>query len=117
MASNSSYQGNKPTEVAVVLSPVAAICMADILPIWRTLIVDHEHFLTTWIYQACDALTYLHRERIIHRDIKPSNLAFASLTPVHLIILDLGSAERATHSVNTDIGTPWYFAPEVWSVR
>jgi serine/threonine protein kinase len=115
--SNSSYQGNKLTEVALVLSPAAAICMAEILPIWRTLIVDHEQFLTTWVYQACDALTYLHSEGIIHRDIKPANFVFASLTPVHLIILDLGSAERATHSVNTNIGTPWYFAPEVWAVR
>ncbi|PSN58949.1 hypothetical protein BS50DRAFT_682534 [Corynespora cassiicola Philippines] len=113
----SSYDGNRVNEVALVLEPAAPFNMVDILTIWRSLFSDEEQFLDDMIYQACDGLAYLHDKNMIHRDIKPENLSFSSLDPVHLMILDLGCAERSNQSTNAWIGSYWYYAPEIHNLR
>jgi serine/threonine protein kinase len=91
--------------------------MVDILTIWRTLFSNRDQFLDDMVHQTCKGLAYLHGQNMIHRDIKPENLSFTSFDPVHLIILDLGSAEVSNTSTNAWIGTYWYYAPEIHMVR
>lgn len=53
----------------------------------------------------------------MHRDIKPDNLAYVTLDPVYIIIIDLGSSERKSLSTDHYRGTVRYLAPEVMSVK
>jgi serine/threonine protein kinase len=66
--------------------------------------------------QVCEALVYLHGQKVVHRDIKPENVL---LTPAGQVkILDFGialdeSARRLTWAgLSSAIGTPDYMAPE-----
>ena len=66
--------------------------------------------------QVCEALVYLHAQRVIHRDIKPENLLLTATGQVK--ILDFGialdeSARRLTWAgLSASVGTPDYMAPE-----
>ncbi len=66
--------------------------------------------------QLCEALAYLHAQRVIHRDLKPENLLFTATG--QLKILDFGialdeSARRLTWAgLSSAMGTPDYMAPE-----
>ncbi len=56
----------------------------------------------------------LHRKKIIHRDIKAANL-FLSKDYKTIKLGDLGVAKHAkTDFARTQIGTPYYLAPEIW---
>jgi predicted Ser/Thr protein kinase len=62
--------------------------------------------------QACEALQYIHEQRVIHRDVKPPNLISCD---GEIVIVDFGIA-RALGSgatVTQALGTPGYIAPEV----
>ncbi|KAG2499664.1 hypothetical protein HYH03_002601 [Edaphochlamys debaryana] len=67
--------------------------------------------------QLCKGLQALHSQNIIHRDIKPANI-FLCANDL-LKIGDLGIAKALTNMnfARTQIGTPCYMAPEVWSGR
>ncbi|KAI9748238.1 MAG: hypothetical protein M4579_007282 [Chaenotheca gracillima] len=69
----------------------------------------------TFLYQACQALAYLHHQNIIHRDLKPENILVQYRAP-HLFIKlsDFGLANQAAH-FNTHCGSPYYVAPEVYN--
>jgi len=66
--------------------------------------------------QLCDALTYLHAQRVVHRDIKPENILVRPDGTIKL--LDFGialdeSARRLTwFKLSATLGTPDYMAPE-----
>jgi serine/threonine-protein kinase len=66
--------------------------------------------------QICEALVYLHAQRVIHRDIKPENVLVNAAGKVK--ILDFGialdeSARRLTWAgLSSAVGTPDYMAPE-----
>lgn len=65
------------------------------------------------LYQALNALTYMHNNKIIHRDIKPENLLVSSKGIVK--ICDFGFARYKTGDDNLThyVSTRWYRAPEL----
>jgi serine/threonine-protein kinase len=66
--------------------------------------------------QVCEALVYLHAQKVIHRDLKPENVLLTASGQVK--ILDFGialdeSARRLTWAgLSAAVGTPDYMAPE-----
>jgi eukaryotic-like serine/threonine-protein kinase len=71
--------------------------------------------------QLCEALVYMHAEKVVHRDLKPENILVTA--DGVLKIMDFGialdeTARRLTWSgLSSTIGTPDYMAPEQVSGR
>jgi WD40 repeat protein len=71
--------------------------------------------LLGYLYEASEALDYLHANHVTHRDIKPANLL---LVGRHVKVADFGLArllEKEATQQGTTVGTPAYMAPEVWA--
>jgi eukaryotic-like serine/threonine-protein kinase len=70
--------------------------------------------IVEYVEQIASALQYAHDRRIIHRDVKPENMLLRA--DGTLLLSDFGIAkimEQSTlMSVQTQIGTPVYMAPE-----
>mmetsp|Transcript_30830 Transcript_30830/g.69511 ORF Transcript_30830/g.69511 Transcript_30830/m.69511 type:complete len:987 (-) Transcript_30830:683-3643(-) len=67
-----------------------------------------------WILQLCEALKYLHSQKVIHRDVKPMNVLLDS--EGDLKIADFGLARHGVTQSKlamTQCGTPGYESPEV----
>eukprot|EP00961_Rhodomonas_salina_P295217 3935248-Rhodomonas_salina.1 len=67
-----------------------------------------------WTVQMCEALKYLHSQRVIHRDVKPMNVLLDSSGD--LKIADFGLARHGvtpSKLAKTQCGTPGYESPEV----
>ncbi|MGH2950248.1 MAG: protein kinase domain-containing protein [Solirubrobacteraceae bacterium] len=64
------------------------------------------------VRQACEALAYVHAQRVVHRDVKPANLI---LSGGGVVLVDFGIAreERGGDPGTIGIGTPRFMAPEV----
>eukprot|EP01134_Creolimax_fragrantissima_P005532 CFRG5532T1 len=62
--------------------------------------------------EMISALAYLHALGIIHRDIKPENLLLSG--EGHVKICDFGSAQASCISVRRTMGSPAFFAPELF---
>jgi eukaryotic-like serine/threonine-protein kinase len=64
--------------------------------------------------QACEALDYVHRQRVVHRDVKPANLIVGERG---IVLVDFGVARElgGTSEGTVAVGTPRFMAPEVFS--
>jgi serine/threonine protein kinase len=66
--------------------------------------------------QICDALVYMHGQRVVHRDLKPENMLVGSDDTIKLMDFGIAldeSARRLTWAgLSTTVGTPDYMAPE-----
>eukprot|EP00916_Digyalum_oweni_P024923 GHVL01041145.1.p1 GENE.GHVL01041145.1~~GHVL01041145.1.p1 ORF type:complete len:533 (+),score=119.24 GHVL01041145.1:37-1599(+) len=74
----------------------------------------NEYHISLVVYNILKALEYLHENKIIHRDIKSSNVVLMSDGRPKLA--DFGVAaelENSIHRKTTQIGTPYWMAPEV----
>ena len=63
--------------------------------------------------EVAEGLSYLHTNNIIHRDIKPANI-FKSGLSYKLGDLNVSKIIKNNTVARTQIGSPYYTAPEVW---
>ena len=74
-----------------------------------------EHAALAMVLKIAEALTYLHKKKIVHRDIKPANILMTSAGDVKLadlgLVKNLDSLSRLTRS-RTGLGTMQFAAPE-----
>jgi serine/threonine protein kinase len=74
-----------------------------------------EHEALSILLPISDALTYLHKQKMIHRDIKPANILISSTGQVKLadmgLIKDLESDIRLTRT-HMGLGTVQFSSPE-----
>ena len=70
------------------------------------------------ISALCDALDFLHKNKIIHKDIKPENVMIDSGGNVKLIDFDAARIYKPFQSQDTQaIGTMGYAAPEQYGIN
>jgi len=79
-----------------------------------------EEKITEWLIQICWALDQLHAKKILHRDLKTQNIFLKGNRQKKRFALklgDFGVAKVLNSSIDlaqTQIGTPFYMAPEVY---
>jgi serine/threonine protein kinase len=73
-----------------------------------------EKVIFAYLIQALEALSNLHSKRICHRDLKPANCFLCDDGTIK--IGDMNVSKRMKHGLlKTQIGTPYYMSPEIWS--
>eukprot|EP00303_Exanthemachrysis_gayraliae_P001511 CAMPEP_0205998344 /NCGR_PEP_ID=MMETSP1464-20131121/189_1 /ASSEMBLY_ACC=CAM_ASM_001124 /TAXON_ID=119497 /ORGANISM="Exanthemachrysis gayraliae, Strain RCC1523" /LENGTH=330 /DNA_ID=CAMNT_0053371487 /DNA_START=79 /DNA_END=1068 /DNA_ORIENTATION=+ len=74
-----------------------------------------ESTVWSFLIQMCHGLHSLHEKNILHRDLKSANVFMMS--DKHIKLGDFGVAKvlkSADALAKTQVGTPYYVAPEVW---
>ncbi|KAL9028236.1 MAG: hypothetical protein Q9196_003370 [Gyalolechia fulgens] len=74
--------------------------------------ITDEETLTV-LFQALNALRYLHPRGVAHRDLKPENILVESRSPLSVKLADFGLANDKPE-LETLCGTQLYTAPEVY---
>ncbi len=73
-----------------------------------------EKVIWAYLVQCLEALTHLHSKKICHRDLKPANIFLTDDGTIK--IGDMNVSKRMKHGLlKTQIGTPYYMSPEIWS--
>lgn len=82
---------------------------------YETKTLMNEKRIWYYMIQVLLGLKVLHENKIIHRDIKSANL-FLSIDEKSIKLGDLNVAKIVKNNfANTQIGTPYYLAPEIWN--
>jgi len=108
----------KKSRMYIAMEYVDGISLRAVMKDFRPMALDRALDYTT---QLCEALAYMHSEKVVHRDLKPENVLVTG--DGVLKIMDFGialdeSARRLTWSgLSSTIGTPDYMAPEQVSGR
>lgn len=75
-----------------------------------------EKHSINFMFQICNAVSYLHSLNFVHRDLKPSNFILTSSdSDAQVKIIDFGLSTKFKDNKNLDstVGTPYYMAPEI----
>mmetsp|Transcript_43669 Transcript_43669/g.81674 ORF Transcript_43669/g.81674 Transcript_43669/m.81674 type:complete len:289 (-) Transcript_43669:647-1513(-) len=85
---------------------------------WQAGHMVEETAVWSYLVQLLSALCYLHHElNTVHRDLKTQNIFLTKRNgSSHAMIGDFGLAKTLEHTVamaNTQLGTPFYMAPEI----
>lgn len=76
-----------------------------------------EDILWSYLIQILQGLRGLHEMKIMHRDVKTANI-FLSSDFRTVKLGDMNVAKVAKNDfASTQIGTPYYLAPEIWNNR
>lgn len=71
--------------------------------------------IALWMQQACRALAYAHRRKVLHRNLSPRCLIIREDDQLKIRDFDYARAEgQATVSRGQPLGDPCYVAPEQW---
>ena len=77
----------------------------------------NERQIWCYMVQLLKGVTELHKLKIIHRDIKPANI-FLTDDFKRVKIGDLNVSKILKEDLaKTQIGTPYYLAPEIWNMK
>ncbi|HLX37889.1 MAG TPA: serine/threonine-protein kinase [Candidatus Binataceae bacterium] len=108
----------KKSRMYIAMEYVDGISLRAIMKDFRPMAPERA---LNYIKQLCEALVYMHSEKVVHRDLKPENVLVTA--DGVLKIMDFGialdeTARRLTWSgLSSTIGTPDYMAPEQVSGR
>src|SRR5208283_2770298 len=108
----------KKSRMYIAMEYVDGISLRALMRDFRPMPLDRA---LNYSRQLCEALVYMHNEKVVHRDLKPENVLVTE--DGTLKIMDFGialdeSARRLTWSgLSSTIGTPDYMAPEQISGR
>jgi serine/threonine protein kinase len=74
----------------------------------------HEKFIWQTMVDVAGGLAFLHQNNISHRDLKPANIFIAANGSVKLGDLNVSKLIKEDDLMQSQAGTPYYMAPEVW---
>jgi NIMA (never in mitosis gene a)-related kinase len=72
-----------------------------------------ENQIWNWIIQLLEGLKFLHSNKIIHRDLKCANLFLMKNGLLKIGDLNVSKLNKGKYA-QTQTGTPYYCAPEIW---
>lgn len=77
----------------------------------------NERQIWSYMIQILKGVLDLHKLKIVHRDIKPANI-FLTEDYKHVKIGDMNVSKVLKQDLTkTQIGTPYYLAPEIWNKK